>query len=150
MKRIAIFPGSFDPFTLGHKDVVSRALPLFDELVVAIGNNSAKNRYFPLEFMQDKINETFANEPKVSVQVFSGLTAHFALSIGAGFIVRGLRNTTDFEFENSISQANRLVNPGLETVFLITSPSLSAIRSTIVRELHKYGGPVDELLPYKL
>jgi pantetheine-phosphate adenylyltransferase len=150
MKRIAIFPGSFDPFTLGHKDVVSRALPLFDELVVAIGNNSAKNRYFPLEFMQEKINETFANEPKVSVQVFSGLTAHFALSIGANFIVRGLRNTTDFEFENSISQANRMVNPGLETVFLITSPSLSAIRSTIVRELHKYGGPVDELLPYKL
>jgi len=150
MKRIAVLPGSFDPFTLGHQDIVVRALPLFDEIVVAIGDNSAKNRYFPMEFMEEKIKETFHAEPKVSIQRFKGLTAHFALSIGANYILRGLRNTTDFEYENSISQANRMLNPGLETVFLITSPSLSAIRSTIVREIHKYGGQVNELLPYSL
>lgn len=150
MIRKAIFPGSFDPFTKGHEDVVLRSLGLFDEIVVAIGHNSAKNRYFPLELMVEKIEETFAHEPRISVAVFEGLTAHFAQSINASFILRGLRNTTDFEYENSISQANRMIYDGLETVFLITSPSLSAIRSTIVRDLHKYGGPVNYFLPYQL
>lgn len=150
MKRIAIFPGSFDPFTKGHEDVVLRALGLFDHIVIAIGNNMSKQRYFDIELMKLKIRETFHHDPRVSVEDFKGLTADFAKKSGAGFILRGLRNTTDFEYENSISQANRLVNPGLETVFLITSPSLSAIRSTIVRELHKYGGPVAEFLPYTL
>lgn len=150
MIRKAIFPGSFDPFTKGHEDVVLRSLGLFDEIVIAIGHNSAKNRYFPLELMVEKIEETFAQEPRISVAVFEGLTAHFAQSINASFILRGLRNTTDFEYENSISQANRMIYDGLETVFLITSPSLSAIRSTIVRDLHKYGGPVNDFLPYQL
>ena len=150
MTRKAIFPGSFDPFTKGHEDVVLRSLGLFDEIVIAIGHNSAKKRYFPLEMMVEKIEETFAHEPRISVSVFEGLTAHFAQSINASFILRGLRNTTDFEYENSISQANRMINDGLETVFLITSPSLSAIRSTIVRDLHKYGGPVNDFLPYQL
>ena len=150
MIRKAIFPGSFDPFTKGHEDVVLRSLGLFDEIVIAIGHNSAKKRYFPLELMVQKIEETFAHEPRISVAVFEGLTAHFAQSINASFILRGLRNTTDFEYENSISQANRMINDGLETVFLITSPSLSAIRSTIVRDLHKYGGPVNDFLPYQL
>jgi len=150
MTRKAIFPGSFDPFTKGHEDVVLRSLGLFDEIVIAIGHNSAKKRYFPLELMVQKIEETFAHEPRISVSVFEGLTAHFAQSINASFILRGLRNTTDFEYENSISQANRMINDGLETVFLITSPSLSAIRSTIVRDLHKYGGPVNDFLPYQL
>ena len=150
MIRKAVFPGSFDPFTKGHEDVVKRALGLFDEIVIAIGNNSNKNRYFSLDLMQEKIKETFKGETRVSIMVFQGLTAQFAKSIEADFILRGLRNTTDFEYENSISQANRVINNELETVFLITSPSLSAIRSTIVRDLHKYGGPVDEFLPYKL
>ncbi|HOY97385.1 MAG TPA: pantetheine-phosphate adenylyltransferase [Catalimonadaceae bacterium] len=150
MTRKAIFPGSFDPFTKGHEDVVLRSLGLFDEIVIAIGHNSAKNRYFPLDLMVQKIEETFAHQPRISVAVFQGLTAHFARSIDAGFILRGLRNTTDFEYENSISQANRMIYDGLETVFLITSPSLSAIRSTIVRDLHKYGGPVNDFLPYQL
>ena len=150
MKKKAIFPGSFDPFTSGHEDIVKRALGFFDEVVIAIGHNSNKTRYFSIDLMIEKINKTFQNEKKVSVQVFSGLTAHFAEKIDAGFIVRGLRNTTDFEYENTISQANRHINKKLETVFLITSPSLSAISSTIVRELHKYGGDVADFLPYKL
>jgi pantetheine-phosphate adenylyltransferase len=148
--RIAVFPGSFDPFTLGHKDVVLRSLFLFDKVVVALGHNSSKKRYFSLDLMVDKIQETFSEEPRVEVAVFDGLTAHFAKKTGARFILRGLRNTTDFEYENSISQANRMLNPELETVFLITSPELSAIRSTIVRDIHAYGESVDSFLPYKL
>jgi pantetheine-phosphate adenylyltransferase len=150
MTRKAIFPGSFDPFTKGHEDVVLRALDLFDEVVIAIGNNSSKVRYFSVEQMMEKISETFRNEPKVSVMEFQGLTAQFARKVGAPFILRGLRNTTDFEYENSISQANRLINPKLETVFLITSPTFSAIRSTIVRDLHRFGGPYQEFLPYTI
>jgi pantetheine-phosphate adenylyltransferase len=149
MKK-AIFPGTFDPFTKGHEDIVRRSLGLFDEVIISIGNNSNKSRYFSLEVMQAKISETFQNEPRVSVKVFSGLTAMFAKEIEADFIVRGLRNTTDFEYENTISQANRYLNPQLETIFLITSPSLSSISSTIVRELHKYGGKVTDFLPYSI
>jgi pantetheine-phosphate adenylyltransferase len=148
--RKALFPGSFDPFTRGHEDIVRRSLLLFDEVVIAIGNNSNKQRYFQLELMQEKITATFASDARVSVKVFQGLTADFARREGASFIVRGLRNTTDFEYENSISQANHHVNPYLETVFLITAPSLSAITSTIVRDLHRYGASVDVFLPYSL
>ena len=148
--RKAIFPGSFDPFTLGHEDVVRRGLAIFDEIIIAIGNNTNKVRYFPLEQTLDKINETFASEKQVKVQVFNALTADFAKQCGADFILRGLRNTTDFEYENTISQANRFINPGLETVFLITSPSLSAINSSIVRELHRFGANVNAFLPYEI
>lgn len=150
MKRIAIFPGSFDPFTLGHEDVVRRGLQVFDQVVIAIGHNTNKKRYFPLDMMEAKIQSTFSNEPRVQVGVFYGLTAQFAEKIGARFILRGLRNTTDFEYENTISQANHHINPSLETVFLITSPALSAINSSIVRELHKFGGDVNKLLPYEI
>lgn len=149
MKK-ALFPGSFDPFTKGHEDIVRRALLLFDEVVIAIGNNSNKQRYFALELMKEKISLTFSAEARVSVKVFQGLTADFARKEEARFIVRGLRNTTDFEYENSISQANHHVNPDLETVFLITNPGLSVITSTIVRDLHRYGASVDSFLPYAL
>jgi pantetheine-phosphate adenylyltransferase len=149
MKK-ALFPGSFDPFTKGHEDIVRRALLLFDEVVIAIGNNSNKQRYFALELMEEKISLTFSGEASVSVKVFQGLTADFARKEEARFIVRGLRNTTDFEYENSISQANHHVNPDLETVFLITNPGLSVITSTIVRDLHRYGASVDSFLPYAL
>ncbi len=150
MIRKAIFPGSFDPFTLGHADVVRRGLAVFDEIIIAIGNNSQKKRYFELDLMRHKIELTFKDEARVQIAVFEGLTANFAAEVGADFILRGLRNTTDFEYENTISQANRFLNPKLETVFLITSPSLSAISSTIVRELHKFGGQINNLLPYEL
>jgi pantetheine-phosphate adenylyltransferase len=151
MKRIAIFPGSFDPFTKGHQDIVLRGLALFDEIIVAIGYNSAKSqRYFPIEFMVDKINETFKNEPRISVQTFSELTAEFARRNGSRYLLRGLRNTTDFEYENSIAQVNRHLNPDLESVFLITSPSFASISSSIIREVHRYNGDVSSLLPYKI
>lgn len=151
MKRIAIFPGSFDPFTKGHEDIVLRSLSLFDEVIVAIGFNSSKNkRYFEIDFMVDKIKATFRETPQVSVLVYNELTATLADKVGAKFLLRGLRNTTDFEYENSISQVNRHLNNELETVFLITSPVFSSVSSTIIREVHRYGGDVQEFLPYEL
>lgn len=151
MKRIALFPGSFDPFTKGHEDIVLRGLKMFDEIVIAIGYNSQKNkRYFEIEYMEQKINETFANTPQVSVLVYSELTAGLAERLGASAILRGLRNTTDFEYENSISQVDRDINKDLDTIFLITSPQLAAVNSSIIREVHRYGGDVQKYLPYTL
>ncbi|MEL6561481.1 MAG: pantetheine-phosphate adenylyltransferase [Bacteroidota bacterium] len=151
MKRIALFPGSFDPFTKGHEDVVRRSLSLFDEVIVAIGFNSAKNRrYFDIDFMVEKINSVFEGDERVKVEVYNELTANFAKKRGAIALVRGLRNTTDFEYENSISQINAHLNTELETVFLITDPVYAAVSSTIIREVHKYDGDVSDFLPYKL
>ncbi|OEK03649.1 pantetheine-phosphate adenylyltransferase [Roseivirga sp. 4D4] len=151
MKRIALFPGSFDPFTKGHEDIVMRGLKLFDEIIVAIGYNSKKaNRYFEIEYMEEKINETFKDVPEVSVLVYNELTAQIADKLEASYILRGLRNTTDFEYENSISQVNRDLNDRLETVFLITSAELAAVNSSIIREVHRYGGEVQKYLPYDL
>ncbi|QCR21728.1 pantetheine-phosphate adenylyltransferase [Pontibacter sp. SGAir0037] len=150
MKRIAIFPGSFDPFTNGHLDVVQRGSRLFDEVIIAIGNNSSKQRYIPVEKMVHIIRHLFKDQPAVKVQSYKGLTAEFAREVDAKFLLRGLRNTTDFEYENTIAQANRHVNPELETVFLITSPALAAISSSIIREIHKFGGNVDSFIPFRI
>ena len=149
MKRTAFFPGSFDPFTKGHEDIVLRALTLFDEIVIGIGQNSNKNRYFNLEKMKGYIEQTFQGK-QVRVVTYQNLTANVAKEVGAKFIIRGLRNTTDFEYENSISQVNRHINEELETVFLITSPHLAPISSTIIRDLHRYGSKIDQYLPYTL
>ncbi len=150
MNRTAIFPGSFDPFTKGHYDVVVRALPLFDHIIIAMGKNSNKTRYFEMEYMKERIELAFKGEPKISVSIFQGLTAQFAKDNNAGYLLRGLRNTTDFEYENTLSQANGFVLPGLETVFLITTPALASINSSIIRDLHKYGMDVAPFLPYPL
>lgn len=150
MKRVAIFPGSFDPFTKGHEDIVLRSLELFDEVIIALGHNSNKKRYFEVNLMTEKIESAFQGNEHVKVIVYDELTAKVAKRYGAGFLVRGLRNTTDFEYENSISQINKYLNTGLETIFLITSPELAPISSSIIREVHKYGGDVSAFLPYKL
>ncbi|MFD1140062.1 pantetheine-phosphate adenylyltransferase [Larkinella insperata] len=150
MKRIALFPGSFDPFTKGHEDIVLRGLKLFDEVVIGIGRNANKQRYFPLDVMAELIEKTFADYPAVRVVSYDDLTANVARELGARFLLRGLRNTTDFEYENSISQVNRYVYEDVETVFLITSPHLAPISSSIIRELHRYGKKIDEFLPYRL
>jgi pantetheine-phosphate adenylyltransferase len=151
MKRIALFPGSFDPFTKGHEDIVLRGLSLFDEIIISIGYNSGKTqRYFAIDLMVDKIKETFKNHPGISVQTYAELTAEFARKNNARFLLRGLRNTTDFEYENSIAQLNRQLNEELESVFLITSPAFASISSSIIREVHKYNGDVSVFIPYKL
>lgn len=151
MKKTAIFPGSFDPFTKGHEDIVLRGLKLFDKVIIAIGHNTKKhNRYFDIDFMVEKINETFKGYDNIEVVVYNELTASYAKELDAKFLLRGLRNTTDFEYENSISQVNRYLNDDLESVFLITSPELAAVNSTIIREVHKYGGDVNHFLPYSI
>ncbi|MCC5921858.1 MAG: pantetheine-phosphate adenylyltransferase [Cyclobacteriaceae bacterium] len=147
----AIFPGSFDPFTRGHEDIVRRASKLFDEVIIGLGHNTKKhNRYFEVNGMVEKIQTVFKDEPKVSVQIYNELTAGFAQRLGADYLIRGLRNTTDFEYENSISQVNRYLFKDLETIFLITSPEYAAISSSIIREVHKYGGDVSEFLPFEI
>ena len=151
MKKIAIFPGTFDPFTNGHHDIVVRSLDIFDEVIIGIGYNSTKkNRYFEIELMVDKIKSVYQKSPRVQVLVYNELTSTFAKKHDANFLVRGLRNTTDFEYENTISHMNRNLNPDLETVFLITSPQYSAVSSTIISEVHKYGGGIKDYLPYEL
>ncbi len=150
MEKVAIFPGSFDPFTRGHEDIVLRSLKLFDKVIIAIGHNSNKKRYFDIDHMVSCINSAFENNSQIEVIVYDELTASLATQYNARFLVRGLRNTTDFEYENSISQINKYLNESLETVFLITSPELAPISSSIIREVHKYGGDVSEFIPYKL
>lgn len=150
-KRIALFPGSFDPFTKGHEDIVLRGLELFDEIIIAIGYNTQKsNRYFEIDLMIDRIRKTFSKYPNIKVEQYDQLTAEFANKNGASFLLRGLRNTTDFEYENSIAQINRELYQELESVFLITSPEFAWISSSIIREVHRYKGDVSGFLPYKL
>jgi len=151
MKRIALFPGSFDPFTKGHEDIVLRGLNLFDEIIIAIGYNAQKDkRYFKIEFMIEKIQSTFSQYPQISVITYSELTAELAAKHKANYLLRGLRNTTDFEYENSIAQVNRHLNHNLESVFLITSPQYAYMSSSVIRDVHRYAGDVSPMLPYKL
>lgn len=149
-KRIAIFPGSFDPFTKGHEEIVRRGSMLFDEVIIAIGNNTQKSRMFSVEAMKTHIESCFKSNSKVKVEIYSGLTSHYAKTVNASILLRGLRNTTDFEYENTIAQVNAHLNEDLETVFLITSPQFAYISSSIVRELYKFGSDVSAFLPYKL
>ena len=148
--KIAIFPGTFDPFTLGHHDIVTRGLKIFDKIFIAIGNNPKKERYFQIDMILSKIKELYSNNKNINVISYNKLTAEVAKDLNANYILRGLRNTTDFEFENSISQINRDLNKKLETVFLITSPDLAPISSTIIRDVVKYGGNINKYLPYKI
>jgi pantetheine-phosphate adenylyltransferase len=140
MSRTALFPGSFDPVTVGHIEVISRALDLFDKIIVGVGHNSAKNYMFPLQDRMQWIQDSFVNVPQVEVMTYSGLTIDFCQKIGARFILRGLRTSADFEFERSIAQMNHYLNNGIETVFLLSSPKYSPISSTIIRDIIRNGG----------
>lgn len=145
MKK-AIFPGSFDPITLGHSDIIHRSLPLFDEIIVAIGVNAEKKYMFSLEDRKRFIEETFANEPKVKVMTYEGLTIDFCKVMKAQFILRGLRNPADFEFEKAIAHTNRRLSK-IETVFLLTAAKTSYISSSIVRDVIRNGGEYQMLVP---
>lgn len=147
MSKIAVFPGSFDPITVGHVDLVERALPLFDKIVVAVGINSQKKYLFDLDRRMDWLRAVFAHEPKVEVGSFEGLTADYAKKIRARYLLRGLRNASDFDYEKTISQLNNIIGDGLETIFLIAQPEYSHISSTIVREIIKGGGDASPFLP---
>lgn len=147
MKKIAVFPGSFDPFTRGHENIVRRALPMFDELHIAIGVNSRKEGFYPVAKRLHWIEKTFENEPKVKVTVYEGLTIKYCETVGANYLVRGLRNAIDFEFESNIANMNKAMMPTLETIFILTTPELSAINSTIVRDIIKNGGDASPFVP---
>jgi len=145
MKR-AVFPGSFDPITLGHVDIIRRASPLFDEIIIAIGVNTTKKYMWTQDERKAFIETTFAEFPNIKVKTFEGLTADFCKAEGAEYILRGLRNTTDFNYEQSIAQANDKVN-GVDSVFLICSPEYSHISSSIVRDIARNGGNIGSLVP---
>lgn len=145
--KIAVFPGSFDPITLGHYDVISRGLPLFDKIIVAIGENASKKYMFTLEQRITWIKETFKDEPKIEADTYSGLTVKYCKEKGANFILRGLRNPADFEFEKAVAQTNRKLEPNLETVFLLTSSGLSHISSSIVRDVLRHDGDYSQFVP---
>jgi pantetheine-phosphate adenylyltransferase len=144
--RKAIFPGSFDPITLGHVDIINRALPLFDEIVIAIGVNADKQYMFSLEERIQFIKENYKNEVKITVETYSGLTTDFCQKINVDFILRGLRNPADFEFEKAIAQTNRKLS-NIETVFLLTSADTAYISSSIVRDVYRHGGDITSFVP---
>ncbi len=146
MKRIAVFPGSFDPFTLGHLDIIDRAEDLFDEIIVAIGTNAAKKYMWTLEERKERLETLFKNRPTIKVETYDGLTADFCKARDAKYILRGLRNTTDFNYEQTIAQANQKVN-GVDSVFLISSPEHSFISSSIVRDIARNSGDYSALVP---
>jgi pantetheine-phosphate adenylyltransferase len=143
----AVFPGSFDPITLGHVSVVKRALPLFDELIIAIGINSEKLGMFSLLQRKQWIEEVFAGEPKVKVELFEGLTVDFCIKKQARFILRGLRTAADFEFERGIGQVNRTLAPQIDTIFILTEAEFTPISSSIVRDVIRHGGNITGLVP---
>ena len=146
-KRVAIFPGSFDPITIGHEDILKRVLPLFDEIIVAIGKNSSKQNYFELEQRKKWVEQVFKGQPNVRVETYTGLTVEFCKKVKANFIVRGLRTSADFEFEKAIAQNNKMMVPEVETVFILPVPELSAINSTIVRDIIRNGGDATRFVP---
>ncbi len=147
MDRIAIFPGSFDPITKGHENIILRASQLFDKIIVAVGNNSDKNSFFTLEQRVEFIKQTFVTKSGIEVDTYDGLTVEYCKRMNARFILRGLRSSLDFEYEKSISQLNRNLAGDIDTVFLITAPEFAAISSTIVREILANKGDVTPFIP---
>jgi pantetheine-phosphate adenylyltransferase len=147
MKKIAVFPGSFDPFTIGHESIVRRALDLFDEIIIAVGANALKKNYYSLETRKEIINKVFKDEPAVKVDHYEGLTVDYCKRKGAGYLLRGLRTAADFEFERAIGQVNRSLEPSIESVFLLTVPEHSHINSTIVRDIIRSGGDASQFVP---
>jgi len=150
MKKIAVFPGSFDPITTGHADVVKRALPLFDEIIIAIGSNSQKQSLYSLEQRIEWINRVFKNQKKVRVESYEGLTVNFCKMKKAKYLLRGIRSAADFEYEKTIAHLNHDMLPGLETILILSRPELSSISSTIVREIIRGKGHVSKFVPKEI
>jgi pantetheine-phosphate adenylyltransferase len=150
MNKIAVFPGSFDPFTYGHKNVVERALPLFDKIIIAIGVNAEKKTMFTVDQRIAGIASTFINEDKIEVFEYSGLTVDFCKKHNARFILRGIRNSIDFEYEKAIAEMNKDIGNGVESIFICSDPIFSTINSTIIRDLHRNGQDVSKYVPFPI
>ncbi len=147
MKKVAVFPGSFDPFTIGHEAIVRRALKLFDEIIIAVGANALKKSFYSLETRKEMITRVFSDEPKIRVDHYEGLTVEYCKRHGAGYLVRGLRTAADFEFERAIAQVNKALAPDIDSIFLLTVPDHSYINSTIVRDIIRSGGDASRFVP---
>ena len=149
MKKVAIFPGSFDPFTVGHENVILRGLGLFDEIIVAVGYNSNKADFFPVDLRVEWINKVFKDEERVTVRKYEGLTVDFAKELKASHILRGIRTSADFEYERAIAQVNRAMS-GIDSVFILTTPEHTPVNSSIVRDILKHGGDASKFLPKQI
>ena len=147
--KIAVFPGSFDPITLGHKDIVERALTLFDKIIIAIGINSQKSYHFSIEQRKSFIEASFSSS-KIIIETYDGLTVDYCKKVNANYILRGVRNVNDYNYENSIAQMNKMLDTNIETIFLPTSPELSAINSTIIRDILVNGGDISQFVPKEI
>lgn len=147
MKRIALFPGTFDPITIGHIDIIQRALPLFDKLIIGIGRNANKTAMFSEEMRLEWVSEIYKDEPQVSGVIYEGLTIECCKSVGANFIIRGIRYVNDFEYEKAIADMNRSLDNNIETVFLTCLPQYTSVASTLVRDVIRNGGDVTQFLP---
>lgn len=147
MQKIAIFPGSFDPFTVGHESIVNRAISMFDKIIVMIGYNANKKSFFPIEMRIKWINQVFKDVDKVEVRLHEGLTVDFCKEVGAKYILRGLRTSADFEYERAIAQINKKMHPEIETVFLLTLPEHTPVNATIIRDIVFHGGDASQFLP---
>lgn len=150
MERIAVFPGSFDPITRGHESVVIRSVNLFDKIIIAVGTNSNKAGFFSLEKRINWIKKTFAAYSNIEVMHYEGLTTDFCSGVHASFLLRGIRTSADFEYERSIAQMNKALVPDLETVFILTTPELAPISSTILRDIYTHGGDIKPFIPTKI
>jgi len=147
MNKIAIFPGSFDPFTVGHESIVKRAISMFDKIIIMIGYNANKKSFFSVEKRLRWINQVFENEPKVEVEIYEGLTVDFCKKVNARYILRGLRTSADFEYERAIAQINKKMHPEIETIFLLTLPEHTPVNASIIRDIVLHGGDASMFLP---
>lgn len=150
MERVAVFPGSFDPITRGHENIIRRAMLLFDKIIVAVGENAEKQSVFPIDQRVEWIRLVFQHEPAITVEKYSGLTVEFCKKRDIKFILRGLRTSADFEFERTIGQVNKVLDSEIETVFLLTSPEFTALNSSIVRDILKHGGDASQFVPHQV
>lgn len=150
MEKIAVFAGSFDPFTVGHESIVKRSIPLFDKIIIAVGTNIHKKEFFPLEKRLAMVGDVLGNEPKIQIDHYTGLTIDFCKKVGARYLLRGLRTSADFEFERAIAQLNKAMYPEIESVFLLTLPEHTPVNSTIVRDIIRFGGDASKFIPKKV
>jgi len=150
MSKVAVFPGSFSPFSIGHQSVVEKALPLFDKIIISIGVNSKKNQYFSIQERMQWIESVYANNNKIEIKKYKGLTIDFCKKEGANFILRGLRDSHDFKFEKNIAQMNKDLDSSIETIFIITTPEVSHISSSLIRDIIKNGGDISQFIPKEI
>jgi pantetheine-phosphate adenylyltransferase len=148
--KTAVFPGSFDPFTNGHQSIVLRALPLFDKIIIAVGQNSKKSSFYPIEKRTAWIKSVFRAEKKVSVETYKGLTVAYCREVGARYILRGLRTSADFEFEFPVAQTNKEMDPEIETIFMLSLPEHAHIHSSVVRDIIRNGGDAGRFVPVQI